>query len=172
MHERADPDRAASADRGGAGLVCAVLLRIALDDALLIERALVADDGEGRLGDEDTVVEHTLPESHADEPPEDALERRAVEEMEEADRMQLPHALDPPERGVVDGADARRRGPERFKAALHQGVVDRGDDGAEREERRHDPVREHAGELERNQIDKDDEEETEPARKQENSHSP
>src|SRR2546427_2885508 len=49
-----------------AGLVRAVLLRIALDNALLIERALVSDDGQGRLGDEHAVVEHRS-EEHTSE---------------------------------------------------------------------------------------------------------
>src|SRR5688572_4380318 len=57
VDEGAHPDRAASADRGGAGLEGAVLLRLALDDALLIENTLVPDDRQGRLGDVDAVVE-------------------------------------------------------------------------------------------------------------------
>src|SRR5881628_1070417 len=126
VHECADPDRAPGTYRGWAGLVRAVLLRIALDHALLIEHALVSDGGQSRLGDEDAVVEHPLAEPHTNQTPEHALERRAVEEVQEVDRMQLPHALDPPETGVVDGADGRRRGAERFEAPFHQGVVDRG----------------------------------------------
>src|SRR2546426_7963838 len=113
-HECADADRAAGANRGGAGLVGAVLLRIALDDALLIEHALVPDGGQGRLGDEDAVVEHPLAQPHANQTPEHTLEWRAVEEVQEADRMQFPDALDPPETGVVDGADRRRWRAERF----------------------------------------------------------
>src|SRR6266513_5079713 len=102
MHERADADGAVRTDRGAAGFVRAVFLRIALDDALLIERAFVADDGERRLGDEDAIVEHALAEPHPDQPPQHALERRAVEQMHERDRMQLPDSLDPPEAAVVD----------------------------------------------------------------------
>src|SRR5438270_13715950 len=45
VDERADPERTAGANRGSTRLVGAVLLRIALDDALLIENALVPDDG-------------------------------------------------------------------------------------------------------------------------------
>src|SRR5258707_1195961 len=70
VDEGADPDRAAGANRRPAGLVRAVLLRIALDNGLLIENALVPDDGQGRLGNEDAVVEHPLAEPNADETPE------------------------------------------------------------------------------------------------------
>src|SRR3990172_935945 len=140
VHERANPDGAAGADRSGAGLVRAVLLRVALDNAQLIENTLVPDGGQGRLGDVGAVVEHSLAEPNANQPPEHALEGRAVEDVEEVDRMQLPHPLDPPETGVVDGADGWRWRAQRFEAALHQRVVDRGDGGAEREEHRHDRV--------------------------------
>src|SRR5438105_13403877 len=140
MHEGANPNRAAGANRDWTGLVGAVLLRIALDDRLLIERALVPDDGQGRLGDEHAVVEHQLAESHTDQTPEDALEWRTVKQVQEVDRMQLPHALDPPKAGIVDGADGRRWWPERLEAALHEGVVDRSRDSAERQEHRRDGV--------------------------------
>src|SRR5207247_9069486 len=132
-HACAKPDRAAGAKRGLAGLVGAVLLRVALDVAFVIENALVPDGGQGRLGDVDAVVEHPPADPNTHQPPDHALEWRAVEDVEEADRMQLPDALDPPESRVVDGADGRRRRAERFDATLHQGVVDRGDDSARRE---------------------------------------
>src|SRR5207302_4974210 len=118
-----DADGAAGADRGGAGLVGAVLLGITLDDALLIEHAFVADDGQARLGDEDAVVEHPPAATDTDQPPQQALERRPVEKVQEADGMELPHALDPPEPGVVDGADGGRRRSDRFEAPPDQSVV-------------------------------------------------
>src|SRR5205823_5779914 len=58
VNERADTERAAGADRGRAGLVRAVFLRVALNDAATIENTLIADGSEGRLGDVDAVVEH------------------------------------------------------------------------------------------------------------------
>src|SRR5204862_2634307 len=119
-------NRTPGANRGSTGLVGAVLLRVTLDDTLLIEHALVSDDGQGRLGDEDTVVEHPFAESNANQTPEYALERRAVEEVHEVDGMELPDALDPPEAGVIDGADGRGRRADRFEKPFHQGVVDRG----------------------------------------------
>src|SRR5213593_852986 len=51
VDERSDADRAAGAKCGSAGLVRAVLLRIALDLASLVEHGLVPDGGQGRLGD-------------------------------------------------------------------------------------------------------------------------
>src|SRR5213594_1651834 len=119
VHEGANADRAAGADRHWAGLVRAVFLRIALENALLIERALVSDDGQGRLGDEDAVVEHALAEPHADQAPEHALEWRSVKQVQEIDRVQLPHPLDPPKAGVVDRANGRRRWAQGLEAALH-----------------------------------------------------
>src|SRR5437773_984002 len=109
VHEGTNANRAAGADRHWAGLVGAVFLRIALQNALLIERALVPDDRQGRLGDEDAVVEHALAEPHADQAPQHALERRAIKQVQEVDRVQLPHALDPPEARVVDRTNQRRR---------------------------------------------------------------
>src|SRR5262245_1609099 len=120
MHEGADSDRAGGANRGRAGLVRAVLLRIALDAAPLIEHAIVPDNGKARLRDVDAVVEHPLAELNTNQPPEHALEGRAVEDVKEADRMQLPNALDPPEAWVVDGADRRWRRAQRFEATLDQ----------------------------------------------------
>src|SRR5437016_14218416 len=101
----------------------AILLRVALDHAQVIENTLVPDGSQGRLGDVDAVVEHPPADPNTDQPPEDALEWRAVENVEEVDRMQLPNALDPPETGVVDGADGRRRRADRFEVALHQRVI-------------------------------------------------
>src|SRR6266704_1904854 len=173
VHEGANADRAAGADRHGAGLVRAVLLRIALQNALLIERALVADDGQGRLGDEDAVVEHPLAKPHPDQTPEHALEWRAVEQVQEVDRMQLPHALDPPEAGVVDGADGRRWGAERLEATLHEGVVDRGGDSAERQEHRCDRVSQYVVEaLDRGQVDEHHQEDAKPPRREKNADRP
>src|SRR6266550_7209393 len=120
VHEGANADRAARADRHRAGLVRAVLLRIALENGLLIERALVSDDGQGRLGDEDAVVEHPLAEPHPDQAPEHALEWRTVKQVQEIDRVQLPHALDPPEAGVVDRANGRRGRAQGLEQAFHQ----------------------------------------------------
>src|SRR5207249_9597617 len=173
VHEGAYPDRAPGAKRGWAGLVSTVLLRVALDLAFVIENALVPDGGQKRLGDVDAVVEHPLADPNTHQPPDHALEWRAVEDMEELDRMQLPNALDPPETRVVDGADGRRRWAERFEATLHQGVVDRGDDRAEREERRHDRVCKHVVEkLEGGQVDEHDQQDAQPTCEQENADRP
>src|SRR5437762_951196 len=170
MHEGAHADRAAGANRHGARLIGAVLLGIALENRLLIERALIPDDGQRRLGDEHAVVEHALAEPDTDQPPQHALEWRSVEQVQEVDRMQLPHALDPPKAAIVDGADGRRWWAERLEEALHQRVVDRGGDSAEREEHRRDGVREHAvDELEGSQVDQHDKENTKPARGEKNA---
>src|SRR5688572_1010145 len=56
VDEGTDSDSAAIADRGSTGLEGAVLLRLALDHAALIEDALVPDDGQRRLGDVEPVV--------------------------------------------------------------------------------------------------------------------
>src|SRR5207253_3976595 len=93
-----------------------------------------------------------------------------VKQVQEVDRMQLPHALDPPKAGIVDGADGRRWWPERLEAALHEGVVDRSRDSAERQEHRRDGVRQHAvDELESDQVDEHDQEDAKPPRREKNA---
>src|SRR6266699_5746108 len=170
MDERVDSERAAGAERGSAGLVRAVLLRVTLDHARAIEYTLVPDGSQRRLGDVNAVVEQPPADPNTDQPPDHALEWRAVENVHEVDRMQLPNALDPPEVGVVDGADGRRRRADRFEATLDQGVIDRGHDGAEREQRRHDRVGPDAvEELDRGQVDDRDQENAEPPREQEDA---
>src|SRR5258706_1623862 len=170
VDERTDADRAAGAQRGWAGLVGAVLLRVALDLAALIEHTFVSDNGDRRLGDVHAVVESPRADAHTDEPPDHVLERRAVEDVEEVERMQLPDALDPPEVGVIDGADGRRRRADRFEATLDQGVVDCGHDGAEREQRRHDRVGPDAvEEPDRGEVNDRHQEHAQPAREQEDA---
>src|SRR5439155_456842 len=105
MDEGPDTDRAPGAKRGSARLIGAVLLRVALDLASLIEDTIVPNGGQGRLGDVNAIVEHPLADANTDEPPKHVLERRAIENVEEVDRMKFPNALHPPETGVVDGAD-------------------------------------------------------------------
>src|SRR5207247_6809866 len=107
-------------------------------------------------------------DANTEEPPDHVFERRAVEDVEEVERMQLPDALDPPEVGVIDGADGRRRRADRFEATLDQGVIDRGHDSAEREERRHDRVGKDAVEqFDRGQVEHRYEEHAKPPREQE-----
>jgi len=137
-----------------------------------IENTLVPDGGQGWLGDVDAVVVDPTAHPNTDQPPEHVLEWRAVENVEEVDRVQLPDALDPPETGVVDRADGRRRA-ERFEATLHQGVVNRGDASAEREEQSHDRVRKHVlEEFEGGQVDEYDQEDAQPPREQEDADRP
>src|SRR5438034_3978143 len=62
VNERADAERAAGTDGASAGLVSAVLLRVTLDDASVIQNTLVPDRGQGRLGDVDAVVEYPAAE--------------------------------------------------------------------------------------------------------------
>src|SRR5207237_7930323 len=173
VDDSAKPYRASGSNLGSAGLVLAVLLRLALDLASLIENTLVPDSGQGRFGDVHAVVEYPPADANTDQPPEHVLERRAVEDVQEVERMQLPNALDPPEATVVDGADGRRRRAERFKGTLDRGVVDRGNDGTEREQRGHDRVGKDAvEEFERGQVDDRDQENTQPPREQEDADGP
>src|SRR6266446_525897 len=90
MDKGAHPDRAGSADFGSAGLERAVLLRLALDQALVIEDTLVPDGGQGRLGDINAIVEDSPSHANTDQPPEQGKKRGAVEKVEKADRVQLP----------------------------------------------------------------------------------
>src|SRR5215467_4480319 len=66
VDEGANADRAGGADLGSTRLESAILLRLALDQGLVIENTLVADGGQGRLGDVDAVVVDALAHPHAD----------------------------------------------------------------------------------------------------------
>src|SRR5258708_18351137 len=76
VDERADTDCAAVAQRGSAGLVCAVLLRVALDLAALIERTFGPDGGQRRLGDVHAIVERPGADANAAEPPDHVSDLR------------------------------------------------------------------------------------------------
>src|SRR5207247_9933509 len=95
VDERTDADRAAGAQRGWAGLVCAVLLRVALDLAALIEHTFVPDGGDRRLGDVHAVVERPRAHANSDQPPDHVLDRRALKDLEEVERVQVTYALYP-----------------------------------------------------------------------------
>src|SRR5207249_8528127 len=96
VNECANPDRAAGAKRGSVGFESAVLLRVALDLAPIIEDTVIPDGGESRLGDVDAVVEHPPTDPNTHQPPDHVLERRAVENVEVVNRMHLPKALNLP----------------------------------------------------------------------------
>src|SRR5215467_2403305 len=70
MDEGANSDRAAGANLGSTRLESAILLRLALDQGLVIENTLVPDAGQHRLGDVDAVVEDPLAHPDADQSPE------------------------------------------------------------------------------------------------------
>jgi hypothetical protein len=73
----ANADRAAGTNSGSVGFESAVLLRVALDLAPLIEDAVVADGGESPLRDVDAVVENPPANPHTRQPPDHVLERGA-----------------------------------------------------------------------------------------------
>src|SRR5438552_2051960 len=134
MDQGVNPDRAASANRGAVAFEGAVLLRVALDLATVVEDGLVPDSGERRLGDVGAVVEDSLPEPSTHQPPEHVLERGAIERVQIVNRMHLPQALHRPEVRVVDGANGRPHWVPRYQEARHQGEVNSGDRHTEREQ--------------------------------------
>src|SRR2546428_13684608 len=108
--ECTDPERAAGAYRGSVAFERAVLQRVALDLAPVVEDRLVPDRGERRVGDVGAVVEDPPADPHAHQPPEHVLERRAVERVEKVSRIHLKPALGRPEIRAVDGTDCRPHG--------------------------------------------------------------
>ena len=64
---------------GVVGLEDAVLHRVAVDDRARVERAVVADRDQRALGDAAAVVERAAADADADQAPDHALERGAVE---------------------------------------------------------------------------------------------
>src|SRR5882724_594515 len=160
--ECTDPERATGTNRGSVAFERAVLLRMALDLAPVVEDRLVPDRGERRVGDMGAVVEDPLADPHAHQPPEYVLERRSIERVEIVNRMYLPQALGQPEIRVVDGADRRLQRAQRFDATVYQGEVDRGDHDAEREEHGADDMREHVVQLDASEVEQGEQENTHP----------
>src|SRR5882757_2462985 len=78
VDEGANSDRAAGADLGSTRLESAILLRLALDQGLVIENTLIRNGGQGRFGYVDSVVEDPLAHPDTDQPPEYGQERGAV----------------------------------------------------------------------------------------------
>src|SRR5258706_14710718 len=98
--ECAHPDCAGSTNRGSVAFESAVLLRVALDLAPVIEDRLIPDGGESRLGDVRAVVEDPPADPNTHQPPDHVFERRAIESAQVVNRMNLPNPLTPPEIGV------------------------------------------------------------------------
>src|SRR5213594_3364923 len=161
--ECTDPERAAGAYRGSVAFERAVLQRVALDLAPVVEDRLVPDRGERRVGDVGAVVEDPPADPHAHQPPEHVLERRAVERVEIVIRIHLKPALGRPEIRVVDGTDCRPHGMQRLDAAVDQGEVDRGDHDAEREEHGADDMREYVVQLDGSEVEQGEQENAHPA---------
>src|SRR5580698_1027757 len=119
MDHRPDPDRAAGTDRGPVGLEGAVLLRVALDLAARVEHDVIADGGQRPLGQVAAVVEDPLADLDPEAPPDQVLERGAVEHLQVRLAGYLPQPFVPPEVGVVDRAVLRLKAAEPSHAALH-----------------------------------------------------
>src|SRR5438874_5361069 len=170
--ECTDPQRAAGANRRSVAFERAVLLRMALYLAPVVEDRLVSDRGERRVGDVGAVVEDPPTDSHADQPPEHVLERRAIERVEIVNRIQLPEALGQPEIAVVDGADRRLQRAQRFDATVHQGEVDRGDHDAEREAHRAHYMGKRIVQLEGGEVERREHEDADPACEEEETDGP
>src|ERR1700685_1950708 len=79
MDEGDAPDAASGPDNGAVGFEGAVLEGMALDDAPGGEGGVAAHAGQAPLDDRAAVVEDPAADPHAKQPPDDALERRAVE---------------------------------------------------------------------------------------------
>src|SRR5215472_1033677 len=160
--ECAHPDRAASANRGSVAFESAVLHRVALELAPVIENRLIPDGGESRLGDMRAVVEDPPADPNTHQPPEHVLERRAIESVQVVNRMHLPNPLSPPEIGMVDGANGRLRWVQRNDATLDPAQEGGGDHYAEREEHSVHPVWKHVVKLDGGQVEEREQEDAQP----------
>src|SRR5215472_7491593 len=167
--ECAHPDRAASANRGSVAFESAVLQRVALDFAPVIEDRLIPDGGESRLGDVRAVVEDPRADPNTHQPPEHVLERRAIESVQVVNRMHLPNPLSPPEIGVVDGANGGLRWVQRDDATLHPAQEDSGDHHGEREEHCVHRMWKHVVKLDGGQVEEGKQEDTQPPSDEENA---
>src|SRR6266699_3125075 len=149
----ANPDRAASANRRSIAFESAVLLRVALDLAPVIEDRLIPDGGKSRLEDVRAGFVDSSAGLNTHQPPQQVLNRRAIESVQVVNRMHLPNPLGPPEIGVVDGANGGLRWVQRNDATLHSAQEDGGDDQAEREEQSVHPVWKHVVKLQGGQVE-------------------
>ena len=142
---------------------------MALDLAPVIEDRLIPDGGESRLGDVRAVVEGPPADLNAHQPPEQVLERRAIESVQVVNRMHLPNPFSPPEIGMVDGANGRLCWVQRDDATLHPAQEDSGDHHAEREQHGVQPVWKHVVELDGGQIERGEQEDAQPPCDEENA---
>src|SRR5216117_947479 len=168
----ANPDRAAGANRRSVAFERAVLLRMALDLAPVIEDRLIPDGGERRLGDVRAVVEDPPADPNTQQPQEQVLERRAIESVQVVNRMHLPNPLSPPEIGVVGGANGRLRWVQRDDATLHPAQEDGGDRHAEREKHSGHPVWKHVVKLDSGQVEEGEQEDAQPPCGEKNADGP
>src|SRR5262249_55097188 len=146
-------DSAAAANRGLLAFESAVFLRMALDLAPVIEDRLIADRGECWLGDVPPVIEDPPAHPNTHQPPEQVLERRAIESVQVVNRMHLPNPFSPPEIGVVHGANGRLDWVQRDDATLHTAQEDGGDHQAECKEHCAQPVWQHVVKLDGGEVE-------------------
>src|SRR6266478_3497076 len=168
----ADPDRAAGAKRAAVGFESAVLQRMALDLAPLIEDAVVPDGGESPLRDLDAVVENALADPNTHQPPDHVFERGAVEGVEILQCRHLPKALVQPVVRVVDRANCGLQRAKSREAALHQRVVQRADQKAERKKCSHSHICKRAVKIEGGEVEYRDQEDAQRPGEEENTDGP
>src|SRR5437899_10108963 len=145
---------------------------MALDLAPLIEDAVVPDGGESPLRDLDAVVENPPTDPNTHQPPDHVLERGTVEGVEILQCRHLPEALVQPVVRVVDRANCGLQRAKSREAALHQRVVQRADQKAEREECSHRHICVRAVKIEGGQVEYRDQEDAQPPGEQENTDGP
>src|SRR3984957_6556313 len=101
---------------------------MALDDAPGGERAVAAQADHAPLDDRAAVVEDPAAGPDAKQPPDEALERRAVEHRDVGDRRDLPEPLVPPESRLVDRAELRLQAAEPSDRTVDKHEVNDGEE--------------------------------------------
>src|SRR5512133_2689631 len=104
------PEGDIGAECGVVRLEGAVFLRVALDGAGLVERAVVADRGERALRDTAAVIEYPAADPGAQSPQDNVDERGAGEGRDNRGRGHLPVAFMAPHRGLVNRAEQHGQG--------------------------------------------------------------
>ena len=173
---RADAQRTARTEFDPVGLESTVLLRVRLNRAACVERAVVADGNHGPLGHDATIVEEACADPHAMQAQGDALEGGAVEHRQLRAGRHLPVALMVPKVRIVDRALPRPQRLETGAQTLDQDVVANAHENREKDGDGGDECRWHDVELHikfgHREYDQGHQERIEPMDRQEQTHGP
>jgi hypothetical protein len=124
VDEGTHSERDAGADGADVGLEGSILLRVGLDSAPCVERAVVTDDDQRPLRHPEAVIEDPAADPDTEQTPERGLERRSIEDLDNPrPRRDLPESFVSPKSAVVDRAEQRSHREEQCDETVDQDPV-------------------------------------------------